>query len=149
MWYKFAQQNPYEPLDLTKSKQNMPSSGLGVKLIGSMPAINQNSPPQEVQVQDQNGNNKSILLLHGIDSPEGVKFSIPDSSGKLYQASEDEFQQWMQQNHPGEKYIACHEGKATSSNGADALINAQGVIQVGTVTKTDPHGQQETDLIFI
>ncbi|NBO22374.1 hypothetical protein EBU94_03410 [bacterium] len=142
MWYRYSQNidlNNTEELDPTKPKQTIPSGGaLEVEITaGSISNINQNSPPAPITVKTSDGRTSQILLLHGIDSPSGVMFSIPreGKAGELYQANEDQFQEWMQKNYPGMNYIACHEGKAVKSQGADALINAAGAIQVGSYEK--------------
>ncbi len=136
MWYRFSQNvdlNNLEELDPTKSKQPIPAGGaLSIELVsGSIDNINQNSPPTPITVKTSDGSTNQILLLHGIDAPSGIMFSIPREgrSGELYQANEDQFQEWKQKNYPSMGYVACHEGKAIKS---EALIDTKDAITVGT-----------------
>jgi hypothetical protein len=133
MWYKMAQIDPknIQPLDTGKYRQKIPTNGaLEVQLMGGTFNMGPNDPPKLIQVKDDNGAMKNIIVVHG--TPDDM-LTFPDSTGKLTAGTIDQFDEWRKtKGWQGYPWVSCYGGQIVGSHNADTLINATGNLYAGT-----------------
>jgi len=140
VWYKFVQAQNDQPLDPNKTGQNLPADGgLEITVTSGNISMGPEDPPKQIQVRADDGQQRSIYLLHG--TPDGqLAFG---EAGNLQYGDVEAFQKWLRASgKPVLPFVSCYGSKIVGGDsGAQELINASGAVQVGT--KTAPDGTQK------
>ena len=140
MWYKLSQDQNDQQLDPNKAGQSIPSGGnLEITVTSGNISMGPNDPPKQIQIKTDEGQQRSIYLLHG--TPEGQL--VFGDAGNLQSGDVEAFQDWLKSSgKPVLPFVSCYGSKIVGGNGgAQELINAAGSVQVGT--KTYPDGTKK------
>jgi hypothetical protein len=137
VWYKFSQN---QTLDPNKARQSIPSGGdLEITVTSGDISMGPNDPPKQIQIKTDEGQQRSIYLLHG--TPDGQL--VFGDSGNLQYGDVKDFQDWLRSNgKPVLPFVSCFGSKIVGGDsGAQELVNASGAVQIGT--KTYPDGTKK------